>query len=177
MVHIYPQWRRETIYSEFVVETWPVDFCMAWSAAGKVSSHPTATDQTNYSLPSCRLRAKSGGKTLLSSFVPRVEKAVVSVMVRINQLKRKSQPWVKDATIGATSVPPDHLLLDRSPNIEPLISRWKLGKFKNCWNKSFRTSKILTLLYQQFLNLLISRQDMSGPRLRTLSNNMWSGGI
>ncbi len=32
-------------------------------------------------------------------------------------------------------VPPDLLLLDRSPNIGPLISRWKLDKFKNCWNK------------------------------------------
>jgi hypothetical protein len=74
------------------------------------------------------------------------------------------------------SVPPDHLLLDRSPNIGPLLSHWELGKFKNCWNKSFRTAKILTLLYQQFLNLLISQQDMSGPRLGALSNNRWSGG-
>jgi hypothetical protein len=74
-------------------------------------------------------------------------------------------------------VPLDHPLLDRSPNIGPLISRWELDKFKNCWNKSFITSKILTLLYQQFSNLLISQRDMSGPRLGTLSNNMWSGGI
>ncbi len=29
-------------------------------------------------------------------------------------------------------VPPDHLLLDRSPNIGPLTSRWELDKFKNC---------------------------------------------
>jgi hypothetical protein len=36
----------------------------------------------------------------------------------------------------------DHLLLDRSPNIGPLISRSELDKFKNCRNKSFRTSKI-----------------------------------
>jgi hypothetical protein len=41
---------------------------------------------------------------------------------------------------------PNHLSLDRSPNIGPLICRWKLEKFKNCWNKSFRTSRILTLL-------------------------------
>ncbi len=27
-------------------------------------------------------------------------------------------------------VPPDHLLLDRSPNIGPLIFRWELDKFK-----------------------------------------------
>jgi hypothetical protein len=73
-------------------------------------------------------------------------------------------------------VPPDHLLLDRSPNIGPLISCWELDKSKNCWNESFRTTKILTLLYQQFLNSLISRQDMTGPRLGALSNNRWSGG-
>ncbi len=71
---------------------------------------------------------------------------------------------------------PDHLLSDSAPNIGPLISRWELDKFKNCWNKSFRTSKILTLLYQQFSNLLISQRDMSGPRLGALSNNKWSGG-
>ncbi len=72
-------------------------------------------------------------------------------------------------------VPRNHLLLDRSPNIGPLISRCELDKFKNCWNKSFRTSKILTLLYQQFSNLLISQQDMSDPRLGAPSNNRWSG--
>ncbi len=72
-------------------------------------------------------------------------------------------------------VPPDHLLLDRSPNIGPLISRWELDKFKNCWNKTFRTSKILTILYQIFSNLLIAQRDMSGPRLGALSNNRWSG--
>jgi hypothetical protein len=49
-------------------------------------------------------------------------------------------------------VPLDHLFLDRTPNIEPLISCWEVDKFKNCGNKSFRTSKILMLLYQQFSN-------------------------
>ncbi len=63
---------------------------------------------------------------------------------------------------------------------EPLISDHSyivgnLTKFKNCWNKSFRTSKILTLLYLQFSNSLISQRDMSGPRLGALSNNRWSG--
>jgi hypothetical protein len=51
-------------------------------------------------------------------------------------------------------IPPNHLLSDRSPNIGPLKSLWELDKFKNCWNKSFRTSKILTLLNQQFSNFL-----------------------
>ncbi len=51
---------------------------------------------------------------------------------------------------------PDHLLLDGTPNLGPLIFRWELDNFKNCWNKSFRTFKILTLLYQQFSNGLIS---------------------
>ncbi len=76
---------------------------------------------------------------------------------------------------SSTKLPPDNLLLDKSPNTGPLISRWELDKFKNCWNKSFRTSKILTLLYQQFSNLLIFQRDMSGPRLGALTNNRWSG--
>jgi hypothetical protein len=63
-------------------------------------------------------------------------------------------------------IPHDHLLLDRSPNIGPLIPRWELDKFKNCWNKSFRTSKILTLLYQQFWNLLISKRDYEWSKIR-----------
>ncbi len=70
-----------------------------------------------------------------------------------------------------------HLLLDSAPNIGPLISRWELDKFKNCWFKSFRTSKILTLLYQQFSNLLIYQRDTSGPRLGALSNNRRSGAL
>jgi hypothetical protein len=72
-------------------------------------------------------------------------------------------------------VPHNHLSLDRSPNTGPLIPCWELDKFKNCWNKSFRTCKILTLLYQQFSNLLISQRDMSGPKLGALSKNRWSG--
>jgi hypothetical protein len=76
----------------------------------------------------------------------------------------------------SSEIAPDHLLLDSVPNIGPFISRWEPDKFKNCWNKSFRTSKILTLLYQQFLNSLISQRDMSGTRLGALSNNRWSGG-
>jgi hypothetical protein len=75
-------------------------------------------------------------------------------------------------TRSTLGIPPDHLLLYRSPNIGLLISPWELDKFKNCWNKSFRTSKILTLLYEQFANLLISQR---GPRLGALSNNRWSG--
>jgi hypothetical protein len=85
--------------------------------------------------------------------------------------------WVTSQLWHVHGVPPDHLFLDSVPNLGPLISRWKLHKFKNSQNKSFRTSKILTLLYQQSSNLLVSQPDMSGPRLGTLSNNRWSGGI
>jgi hypothetical protein len=91
--------------------------------------------------------------------------------------------WFKDPKLSIFMIQtfiygtPDHLILDSAPNIGPLISRWELDKFKNCRNKSYRTSKILTLLCQQFSNLLISQRDMSGPRLETLSNNRWSGGI
>ncbi len=76
----------------------------------------------------------------------------------------------------AILIPHDHLLLDSAPNIGPLITCWELDKCKNCRNKSFRTSRILILLYQQFLNLLISQRYMSGPRLGALSNNRWSRG-
>jgi hypothetical protein len=45
------------------------------------------------------------------------------------------------------SLPPDILLLDRSPNIGPLITRWDLTSSKIAdQNRSFRTSKILTLV-------------------------------
>jgi hypothetical protein len=89
--------------------------------------------------------------------------------------------FIKECSIRVQEVistygTPDSLLLDRSPNIGPLISRWELDKFKNCWNNSFRTSKILTLLYQQFSNLLIFQRDKSGLRLGALSNDWWSRG-
>jgi hypothetical protein len=74
--------------------------------------------------------------------------------------------------ICSVHLTPNHLLLDSAPNIGQFISHWELDKLKNCWNKSFRTSKILTLSYQQFSNLLISQRDMSGPRLGALSNTV-----
>ncbi len=93
------------------------------------------------------------------------------------------RPWLKNGIFkcfswlnGSLLGPPHHLLLDSAPNLGPLISRWELDKFKDCWNKSFRTSKILTLLYLQFSNFLISQRDMSGLKLGTLSNNRLSGG-
>jgi hypothetical protein len=103
------------------------------------------------------LEAKLCLARLLSkfSFVPDEERFQVSLISKV--------------------LPSDHLLLDTSHNIGPLVSRWELDKFENCWNKSFRTTKILTLLYQQFSNLLISQRDMSCPRLGALSNNRWSG--
>jgi hypothetical protein len=38
-------------------------------------------------------------------------------------------------------LPPDNLLLDRSPNIGPIISCWELDKFKSCRNKSLEPLK------------------------------------
>jgi hypothetical protein len=72
--------------------------------------------------------------------------------------------------------PPDHRLLDSSPNVGPLISRWEINKFENCWHKSVRILEVLKLLFQQFLNLSSSERDISGPRLGALCNNTWSGG-
>jgi hypothetical protein len=66
---------------------------------------------------------------------------------------------------------PDHLLLDSAPNVGPLISRWEINNFENCWYKSVRILEVLKLLFQQFLNLKSSQRDMSGPILGDLSNN------
>ncbi len=69
---------------------------------------------------------------------------------------------------------PDHLLLDSAPDLGPLIARWEVNKFENCWYKSVRIL-VLQILFQQFLNLSSSQRDMSGPILGDLSNNRWSG--
>jgi hypothetical protein len=97
--------------------------------------------------------------------------------IKNEKLERKREKHVCSTLWSSYSqgLPHDHLLLDSAPNIGPLISRWELDKYKNCWKKSCRTSKILTLLYQQFLDLLISQRDMSGPGLGALSNNRWLG--
>jgi hypothetical protein len=72
--------------------------------------------------------------------------------------------------------PPDHPLLDNALNLGPLISRWEINKFENCWYKSVRILQVLKLLFQQFLNLSSFYRDMSGLILGALSNNRWSGG-
>ncbi len=66
------------------------------------------------------------------------------------------RPLISGDLTTFTRVPPDHLFLGRSPNIGPLIFRWDLDKFKNCWNKSFRTSKIVTRVCQQFFELIVN---------------------
>ncbi len=55
---------------------------------------------------------------------------------------------------------PDHLLLDSVPNLGPLISRWEINKFENCWYKSVRILEVLKLLFQQFLNLWSFQRDI-----------------
>ncbi len=72
-------------------------------------------------------------------------------------------------------VSPDHLLLDSAPNLAPLISRWEINKFKNCWYKSVRILEVLKIFFQQFLNLSSFQRGMSGPISGDLSNNRWLG--
>jgi hypothetical protein len=72
-------------------------------------------------------------------------------------------------------VPPEHLLLDSAPNLGPLIYRWEINKFENCWYKSVRSLEVVKLSFQQILNLSSSQRDMSGPMLGNLSNNRWLG--
>jgi hypothetical protein len=81
------------------------------------------------------------------------------------------EPWV------VSTVTPDHLLLDSAPNLGPLISRWEINKFENCWYNSVRSLEVLKLLFQQFLNLVSSQWDISGPILGALSTNRWSRGF
>jgi hypothetical protein len=72
---------------------------------------------------------------------------------------------------------PGHLLLDSVPNLGPLISCWEINKFENCWYKSVRILEVLSLLFQQSLNLSSSQRDMSRPILGALSKNRWSWGM
>jgi hypothetical protein len=58
----------------------------------------------------------------------------------------------------------DHLYLDGNLSNSKIVETKALEPLKS-WH-----------LYQQFLNLLISQRDMSGPRLGALSSNRWSGG-
>ncbi len=74
------------------------------------------------------------------------------------------------------SLTPDHPLLDSAPNLDPLMSRWEINKFQNCWYKSVRILEVLKHLFHQSLNLSSSKRDMSGPILGALSNNRWSWG-
>jgi hypothetical protein len=49
------------------------------------------------------------------------------------QVVRLASSWKRVNTFRLLKVlHPDHLVLDRSPNIGPLISRWELDKFNNC---------------------------------------------
>ncbi len=64
---------------------------------------------------------------------------------------------------------PDHLLLDSTPNLGPLVSRWEINKFENYWYKSVRNLEALKLLFRQFLNLSSSHRDMSDQILGDLS--------
>jgi hypothetical protein len=52
---------------------------------------------------------------------------------------------------------------DSAPNLGPLISRWEINEFENCWYKSVRIFEVLKLLFQPFSNLVISQRDRSGP--------------
>jgi hypothetical protein len=47
-------------------------------------------------------------------------------------LIKKMEEKVHKNSVRSSTVSTDHLLLDKSPNIGPLKSRWELDKFKNC---------------------------------------------
>ncbi len=89
-----------------------------------------------------------------------------------NSCRQNNRPWLP----FSDCMSPDHLLLDSDPILEPLISRWEIKKFENCWYKSVRILEVLKFLFQQFLILSSSQQDIRGRILGDLSNNRWSGG-
>ncbi len=86
-------------------------------------------------------------------------------------------PLHSSTFLKSSHIHPDHLLLVSAPNLGPIISRWEINEFENCWYKSVRILEVLKLLFQQYLNFSSSQRDMSGPILGVLSDNMWSGGI
>ncbi len=92
------------------------------------------------------------------------------------KILRLSLQSVFNTGLFAKEIPPNHILLDNAHNLGPLISRWEINKFENCWFKSVRILEVLKLLFQQCLNLSSSQQDMRGPILGDLSNNRGPGG-
>ncbi len=107
----------------------------------------------------------------LSHFEPWMKKTILEFAV----INNGDSIYGLSSYMNGQYIPPNLQLLDRSPNIGPLISAWELEKFENCWNKRFWTSKILKLLYQLFSSLLICQRDIRGQRLGAMSNNRWLG--
>ncbi len=102
--------------------------------------------------------------------------------------RRRSSPMVGEANGGKIrgqgqlrlrleKIYPRSPIIGQCFNLVPLISRWEINKFENCWYNSVRISEVLKLLFRQFLNLSSFQGDMSGPILGNLSNSRWSGGI
>jgi hypothetical protein len=46
--------------------------------------------------------------------------------------------------------PSDHLWLDSAPNLRPLVSRWEINKFENCWYKNVRILEVLLFKFVKF---------------------------
>ncbi len=71
--------------------------------------------------------------------VDRFKRTVLAESTRVSAKSKK----------GGT---PRSLWLDSDPNLGPLVYRWEINKFENCWYKSVRILEVLKLLFQQFLN-------------------------
>ncbi len=72
----------------------------------------------------------------------------------------------RETGILCITVPSDHLVLDSAPNLGPLISRWEINKFKNCWYKSVR---ILEEAFVSAIFEFVKVPIMSGPILGDLA--------
>ncbi len=58
--------------------------------------------------------------------------SIDSKSLKANKVYKRKLLYCNNTRIEVEILPPEHLFLDSAPNIGPLISRWELGKFKNC---------------------------------------------
>jgi hypothetical protein len=64
-------------------------------------------------------------------------RAVALVILRFHEPRSQFTSFKSKIVHGRRDaiITPDHILLDSAPNVGPLISRWELDRFKNCWKK------------------------------------------
>jgi hypothetical protein len=178
------RWERfsgETTSWETYVVRSPQHFCFnAWNVRATMDRNPLLNSGARYRCHVVRVSFMTLFFRCCGSWRQRLwmwrQKKVGELRDDIGVIRQALIPFFKKSSFVSLNKPPDHLLLDSAPNLGLLISRWEINKFENCWYKIVRILEVLMLLFQQFLNLPSSQQDMRGPILGALSNNRWSWG-